>query len=303
MALLFNDIDSPAAAANFVIKDGTTQGFKADVVEESKSRIVFAYFYSPTNCAACKQFTPILEKYIKLANGKAILVKFSVEENQQLAMQLGVQSVPTTMIFAKGGLVDGFAGAISETQLKTVMQALIGKDALSLDQMLKEANEKLQEGDINVALEGFTAVLEKDELNSAAFAGMIRAFIQMKQLDAAQDLVDGLEETIKSPELEAAKTALKLAIETKDAPSPDELAEKVKKNPDDLRAAFDYAVALFAAGEAEKSIDALIDIFRKDREWNNDAARQQLFKIFASLGNTNPITVAGRRKLSSLIFS
>ena len=300
MSLIFEDAAS-VPAQKPVVKTGTMQSFKADVVEESKDKIVLAYF--ATKNPACDQFAALLEKYVRLANGKAVLVKFDIMDVQPLAMQLGIQSVPTTMIFAKGGLADGFAGAISEAQLKNVMQALIGKAALSLDDMLKGASEKLNNGQAQEALEAYAAVLEKDEANPAAFAGMIRAFILLGQLDAAQDLADGLDASVKSPELEAAKTALKLALEAKNAPSPDSLAQKVEKNPDDLQIRFDYACALFAANQAEQAIDQLIAIIQKDREWNNDAARQQLFKIFSALGLMNPVSVAGRRKLSSLLFS
>lgn len=302
MALIFEDLNNVAAPQDNVVKTGSMQSFKADVVDDSKNRVVLAYFLSPQN-PACEQFGQLLEKYIRLAGGKAALVKFDVAQVQQLAMQLGIQSVPTTMIFAKGGLVDGFAGAIPETKLKTVMQALIGKAALSLDEMLKNAAEKLNAGQAQEALEIYAAVLEKDETNPAAFAGMLRCFIQLKQLDAAQDLADGLDASVKSPELEAAKTALKLALESQNAPDPDDLKQKAEQNPDDLQVKYDYARALFAAGQAEQAIDRLIEIIKTEREWNNDAARQQLFQIFAALGQTNPVTVAGRRKLSSLLFS
>lgn len=301
MPLLFEDIQNTPAAPS-IVKNGTMQSFKTDVVEDSKNKLVFAYFTSIQSPAA-EQFAGLLEKYIRLADGKAVLVKFNLEEVQPLAAQLGIKTIPTTMIFSQGGLADGFAGAIPESQLKMLMQALIGKAALSLDEMLKEAAEKLSEGDASTAMELYTSVLEKDEANPAAFAGMIRTFIQMKQFEAAQDLADGLEDTVKSPELEAAKTALKVALESKDAPAPSDLAAKAEKNPDDLQIQYDYAVSLFAAGEQEKAIDILIAVIAKDKEWNNDAARQQLFKFFTALGNTNPITVAGRRKLSSLLFS
>ena len=302
MSLIFEDINSLPAAADNVVKTGTMQSFKEDVIEDSKNRIVLAYFTSPKN-PSCEQFAVLLEKYVRLANGKAALVKFDLLDVQPLAMQLGIQSVPTTMIFAKGGLVDGFAGAIPESQLKTVMQALIGKAALSLDEMLKNASEKLNNNQFQEALEAYAAVLEKDETNPAAFAGMIRAFIQLGQIDAAEDLANGLDASVKSPDLDAARTALKLALEAKNAPSPDSLEQQLEQNPQDLQLRFDYACALFSANQPEKAIDQLIAIIETDREWNNDAARQQLFKIFSALGLMNPITIAGRRKLSSLLFA
>lgn len=302
MALIFEDLNNAAPAKDDCVKTGTVQSFKADVVDDSKKRAVLAYFYSDAD-PACAPFAALLEKYVRLANGKSALVKFDINGARPLIMQLGIREVPTTMIFANGGLVDGFAGAIPEPQLKSVMQALIGKAALSLDEMLKAAKKLLDDGQAQQALESFAAVLEKDEANADAFAGMIRAFIALKQPDAAKDLADGLDASVKSPELDAAKIALKLAIEAQNAPDPDDLKKKVDANPDDLQARYDYAVALFAAGQAEAAIDGLVKIIAAEREWNNDAARQQLFKIFAALGQTNPVTVAGRRKLSSLLFS
>ena len=302
MALLFEDINHVTAAPDNIVKKGTTQSFKTDVVDDSKNRIVLAYFSSAQN-QVCKQFEQLLEKYVRLADGKAALVTFDIEEAGPLAVQLGVQSVPTTMIFAKGGLVDGFAGTVAETQLKAVMQALVGKAALSLDEMLKSAAEKLKNNQTQEALETYSAVLEKDETNPAAFAGMIRCFIRLNQLEAAQDLAEGLDASVKSPELDAAKTALKLALDAKNAPKPDDLKQKIDQNPNDLQARYDYANALFAAGQPEEAIDQLIEIIKTEREWNNDAARQKLFQFFAALGQTNPVTVAGRRKLSSFLFS
>ena len=302
MALIFEDLKNGAGKHDSVIKQGTMQSFKSDVMEESKNRIVFAYFQSAKN-PKCEQFAQLLEKYIRLSNGKAVLVKFNIEECQSLAIQLGIQGVPTTMIFAQGGLADGFAGVVPESQLKSFMQALIGKAALSLDEMLKDAAEKLAQGQAQEALEEYAAVLEKDEANPSAFAGMIRCFIDLKQFDAAKDLADGLEDSIKSPDLQAAKIALKLALESQNAPELDEIKGKLLQTPEDLQLHYDYARALFAKGHPQEAIDQLIFIIKKEQNWNNDAARQQLFQIFSALGQTNPVTVAGRRKLSSFLFS
>lgn len=301
MPLIFEG-NRPSAPEASPVKTGTVQSFKADVIDASKTKPVFACFISKADPASV-QFAALLEKYVRLADGKAALVNLNVEECQNLAIQLGIRSVPTTFVFIQGAPADGFAGAVPESQLKTMMQALIGKAALSLDEMLKRADELLNAKDADGALEAYAAVLAKDETNPKAFAGMIRAFILKKDFAAAQDLADGLDESVNSPELKAAKTALNVALETKDAPLPETLAKKVEENPSDLQARFDYAVSLFAAGESEKAVDMLISVIRDDREWNGDAARQQLFKIFTALGNSNPVTVAGRRKLSSLLFS
>lgn len=301
MPLIFDGVQNKTAAKPSV-KTGTMQSFKSDVIDASKAKPVFACFIAAADPASV-QFAKTLEKYVRLADGKADLVVFHAEDSGPLAVQLGVKSVPTTMIFSQGRPADGFAGAVPETQLKMIMQAVIGKAALSLDEMLEQAGETLKAGDPDTALQLYAAVLGKDEANPKAFAGMIRSFIAKKDFDAAKDLAEGLDDTVKSPELDAAKTALKVALETKDAPSPDDLEEKVAANPDDLQLRFDYAVSLFVASQPEKAIDLLISIIKQDREWNGDAARQQLFKFFTALGNSNPVTVAGRRKLSSLLFS
>lgn len=301
MPLIFEGNQSPTPDAS-PVKTGTAQSFKTDVIDASKTKPVFACFISKADPASV-QFAALLEKYVRLAEGKAALVNLDVEECRNLAIQLGIRSVPTTFVFMQGAPADGFAGPVPESQLKMMMQALIGKAALSLDEMLKRADELLNAKDADGALEAYAAVLAKDEINPKAFAGMIRAFILKKDFAAAQDLADGLDENVSSPELKAARTALKVALETKDAPSPETLAKKVEENPSDLQARFDYAVSLFAAEENEKAVDLLVSIIKDEREWNNDAARQQLFKIFTALGNSNPVTVTGRRKLSSLLFS
>lgn len=301
MPLIFDGIENIPNKENF-IKTGTLQTFKADVIDASQKRPVLACFISAAD-PACVQFTALLEKYVRLADGKAALVKLNIEECKNLAVQLGIRTVPTTFVFMQGAPADGFAGAVAEPQLKMMMQALIGKAALSLDEMLKQGEDCLNAGKADDALQLYTAILAKDETNPKAFAGMIRAFILKKDFAAAQDLADGLDDSIKSPELNAARTALKVALETKDLPSSESLAKKAEENPADLKARFDYAVSLFAEGQQEKAIDILISIIKEDKEWNNDAARQQLFKFFTALGNSNPVTVAGRRKLSSLLFS
>lgn len=285
-----------------IVKDTTMQTFKQDVIEESKSRIVFLYFYSVTDPVSVK-FEPLLEKYVKLANGKAVLVKMTVEEGRAIAMQLGIRGVPTTLIFTKGNMADGFSGPVPEQQLKMLMQALIGKDALSLDELLKEAKAHLENNEINQALDAYTQVLEKDEANQKAFAGMIRCFIAKGDLAAAKDLSDGLEENLKDSELQAARSALNLALAAQNAPKPDDLAQKVAANPDDLQARYDLAQALYAAGKPAEAMDELLEIIARDQKWNDDKARALLFEYFKAIGLMNPLTVEKRHKLSGIIFT
>ena len=301
MPLNIGDLQSKAIEKVYV-KETNLQTFKQDVIEESKSKTVLLYFYSPVDSDSQK-FAMLLEKYVRLADGKALLVKANVEELRPVAMQLGIRSVPTTLVFSKGAMADGFAGALPEQQLKMLMQAVIGKDALSLDELIKQAKDFLDAGETQTALEYFTKVLEKDESNPQAFAGMIRCFIASGDLNAAKDLAEGLEDSLKHPDLEAAKTALKVALAAKGAPAPAELETKLKANPDDLQLRFDYATALFAANRPAEAMDELLTIIQKDRQWNEDKARQQLFEYFKVLGQMHPITVEKRRRLSSLLFS
>lgn len=284
------------------IKNGTMDTFQQDVLVACQKQTVFVYFSSLSADDETEKFGAMLEKYVKLAKGKVVLVKYMIESNQQLAMQLGVRQLPTTLIFAHGTMADGFAGTIKENQLKQVMQALAGSAVLSLDELLKNAQTLLNEGKTEEALQAYSSVLEQDESNPNAFAGMIRCFIASKQFDAAKDLSDNLEESVKSPELDAAKKALTIALENKDAPDVGETKARLDKNPADLQARYNYAFALFGAGECEQAIDELLTIFMTDKEWNNDAARQLMFKIFTVLGPSDPITLKGRRKLSSAVF-
>ena len=284
------------------IKNGTMDTFKQDVLVACQKKTIFVYFSSLSANDETEKFGAMLEKYVKLAKGKVGLVKFMVESCQQLAMQLGVQQIPTTLIFAHGTMADGFAGTINENQLKQVMQALAGSAVLSLDELLKTAQKLLNDGKIEEALQTYNAVLEQDESNANAFAGMIRCFIASKQFDTAKDLADNLEESVQSPELDAAKKALTIALENKDAPDVGQAKADLDKNPTDLQARYNYALALFGAGECEQAIDELLTIFMTDKEWNNDAARQLMFKIFTVLGPSDPITLKGRRKLSSAVF-
>ena len=185
MPLIFDGIENIPNKENF-IKTGTLQTFKADVIDASQKRPVLACFISAAD-PACVQFTALLEKYVRLADGKAALVKLNIEECKNLAVQLGIRTVPTTFVFMQGAPADGFAGAVAEPQLKMMMQALIGKAALSLDEMLKQGEDCLNAGKADDALQLYTAVLAKDETNPKAFAGMIRAFILKKDFAAAQD--------------------------------------------------------------------------------------------------------------------
>lgn len=289
-----------APASSAAVKTGTEEAFRADVVEESKNKIVLAYFWSPKSDQSAK-FAALLEKYVTMAGGKAALVKYDIDACQRLAMQLGIRGVPTTLVFAKGGMLDGFAGALPESQLKQVMLSLLGKDAVSADELLKKADEVMKTGDADAALAAYSAVLEKDPSCPDAFAGMIRCFIAQKQFDAAKDLAEGLEDSVKSPALDAAKTALKLALENRDAPAIADAKAAAEARPDDADAQIAYAAALFADAQTEKAVELLLAVFEKDT--TNEKIRDALFKQFAALGPADPVAKAGRRKMTSLLYA
>ncbi len=289
-----------APASSAAVKTGTEEAFRADVVEESKNKIVLAYFWSPKSDQSAK-FAALLEKYVTMAGGKAALVKYDIDACQRLAMQLGIRGVPTTLVFAKGGMLDGFAGALPESQLKQVMLSLLGKDAVSADELLKKADEVMKTGDADAALAAYSAVLEKDPSCPDAFAGMIRCFIAQKQFDAAKDLAEGLEDSVKSPALDAAKTALKLALENRDAPAIADAKAAAEARPDDADAQIAYATALFADAQTEKAVELLLAVFEKDT--TNEKIRDALFKQFAALGPADPVAKAGRRKMTSLLYA
>ena len=289
-----------APAPSAAVKTGTEEAFRADVVEESKNKIVLAYFWSPKSDQSAK-FAALLEKYVTMAGGKAALVKYDIDVCPRLTTQLGIRGVPTTLVFAKGGMLDGFAGALPESQLKQVMLSLLGKDAVSADELLKKADEVMKTGDADAALAAYFAVLEKDPSCPDAFAGMIRCFIAQKQFDAAKDLAEGLEDSVKSPALDAAKTALKLALENRDAPALADAKAAAEARPDDADAQIAYATALFADAQTERAVDLLLAVFEKDT--TNEKVRDALFKQFAALGPADPVAKAGRRKMTSLLYA
>ncbi len=286
-----------------LIKDSDAVNFAADVIEASKQVPVIVDFWAP-GCGPCKQLTPALEKLVKKGAGLVRLVKINVDENQDVAAQFRVQSVPTVYGFKDGQGVDGFMGALPESQLQAFIDRLTDGAKAPVDEALAVAEEALNEGSASTALGIFAQVLKQDTTNAKAAAGIIRSYMVGGQMDQARRIADELAQDLTSqPEVQAAITALVLAEESGAGGNVSELMDKVAMNPGDNQARFDLAVALYGVGETESAIDALMDLVRRDRAWNDEAARTQLVKIFEALGPTHPLTVAGRRKLSSVLFS
>lgn len=290
------------------IFDAGMNDFEERVLKASMSMPVIVDFWAPW-CGPCKQLMPTLEKIVNAAGGKVLLAKVNIDENQQLAMALRVQSVPTVYAFFGGRPVDAFQGLLPESQVKAFVDKLIAAarqaqpDAIDIPEALKGAAQALSSGDHQAAQMIYAQVLEQDEKNAEAFVGVVRTFIASGDLDEAKNLIEHAPDDIKKDsKFAAAKTALELASVKPDG-SADAHQKKVDQNPDDHQARFDLALSQFAAGQKEQAIDNLLEIVQRNRTWNEDGARKQLLKFFEALGFSDPLAVEGRKKLSSLLFS
>ena len=295
---------SAAGAGDDVIKDATDQTFMADVIEASQDVPVIVDFWAPW-CGPCKTLGPALEAEVKAARGKVRMVKVNVDENQAVAGQLRVQSIPTVYAFFQGQPVDGFQGAQPPSQLKefvTKLAAMSGDDGLGA--ALDEAEQMLDTGAATDAAQVFAAVLAEEPDNARAFGGLARANIAAGNLDQAEALIANAPAAIAAaPEVDAARAKLALARQAENAGPVDELRAAVDADPDDHQARFDLAQAQYAAGQVADAIDTLLELFRRDRDWNDGAAKAQLFTIFEALKPNDPLAAKGRRKLSSMIFA
>ena len=296
-----------ADAPGDLIKDVSEADFMTEVIEASQTVPVIVDFWAPW-CGPCKTLGPALEAAVTKAKGAVRMAKVNVDENQMIAGQLRVQSIPTVYAFYQGQPIDAFQGALPPSEIDAfvakVVEAAGGDASGGLDEAIEAAEQMLDEGAAADAAQTFAAILQEDPASAPAFAGMVRSYIAMDDLDQAEAILNGAPAEIsEAPELEAAHAQLELARQAQDAGPVGELKATVEADPDNHQARFDLAQALQAAGQSQEAVDELLELFRRDAEWNDGAAKQQLFTVFEALKPNDPIVLNGRRKLSSMIFA
>ncbi|WP_029058093.1 thioredoxin [Stappia stellulata] len=304
---LVGDLARPApaggAAAGDVIIDVTTQTFMSDVIEASRERTVLVDFWAPW-CGPCKQLTPILEKAVESARGAVVLAKMNIDENPEVASQLGIQSIPAVIAFKNGQPLDGFMGVQPESQIKSFIERVAGPVGPSeAEQVLTEADAAHEAGDLARAAELYAGVLSMEPENAKAFGGLAQCMVATGDVARAKEVVEAAPESIANdPAMAAAKAAIELAEQAGSLGDLAELEARIEADPDDHQARFDLAVALGSGPDKEKAVDHLIEIVRRDRAWNEDGARLQLLQFFEAWGPKDPSTGYGRRRLSSVLF-
>jgi putative thioredoxin len=292
------------ATADSAVIDTTTESFLKDVIEESKRQPVLVDFWAPW-CGPCKQLTPILEKAVKAAKGKVKLAKMNIDEHPAIPGQMGIQSIPAVIAFANGQPVDGFMGALPESQVIAFLERVTkGKIGGEEKDLLKTADDALAAGNAAEAANLYGQLLKEDSGNVAALAGLARCYVATGNIEQAKKTLAMVPEArLNDSAVVAARAALDVAEQAKSVGPIDELEKKVAANPLDHQARFDLATALNAKGKRAEAADHLIQIVTRDRKWNEDGARKQLVQFFEAWGPMDQATVEGRKRLSSILFS
>jgi putative thioredoxin len=298
------DVGVATLAADGLVKDTTTQTFMKDVIEESRRQPVLVDFWAPW-CGPCKQLTPVLEKAVRSAKGKVKLVKMNIDEHPAVPGQMGIQSIPAVIAFVNGQPADGFMGALPEGQVTAFLERITKQEIGGEEkELLQAADATLAAGDPAGAAELYSEVLANDPANVHALAGLARCHLETGNIEQAKQVLGQVPEAKRNETVvAAARAALEVAEQAAHLGPVAELEKKVAANPLDHQARFDLAVALNANNRRQDALDNLIEIVRRDRKWNDDGARKQLVQFFEAWGPTDEHTIAGRRRLSSILFA
>ena len=299
------ELNQPNVEENHV-KDVNEETFMDDVIEASKSSPIVVDFWAPW-CGPCKTLGPALEAEVKATNGKIKMVKIDIDQNQNLASQMRIQSIPAVFAFVDGQPIDGFMGAKAPSELKSFIDKLLEKvtdDDGDLSEAIAVANEMLNAKEFNDAAETFEAILGEDPESALAFVGLFNAKMGAKKINDAKTMLEEIPEALKNKsEILALQAQIDLSNQAEGVGEINDLRSTLTNDENNHQARFDLALALFTKGETSEAIQELLTIFKVDQEWNDDAARQQLFKFFDILGSENPITLSGRRQLASMLFA
>ena len=289
-----------------LIKDVNEDTFMDDVIEASKSSPIVVDFWAPW-CGPCKTLGPALEAEVKATNGKIKMVKIDIDQNQNLASQMRIQSIPAVFAFVDGQPIDGFMGAKAPSELKVFIEKLLEKvtdDEGDLSEAIAVADEMLEAEEFDDAAETFEAILGEDPNSSLAFVGLFKSKMGAKKISDAKKMLEEIPDTLRNkPEILALQAQIELTNQAEGIGELNDLRKLLSTDVNNHQVRFDLALALFTKGETSEAIQELLVIFRVDQDWNDDAARQQLFKFFDILGGEDPITLSGRRQLASMLFA
>ena len=299
------ELNQPNVEENHV-KDVNEETFMDDVIEASKTSPIVVDFWAPW-CGPCKTLGPALEAEVKATNGKIKMVKIDIDQNQNLASQMRIQSIPAVFAFVDGQPIDGFMGAKAPSELKSFIDKLLEKvtdDDGDLSEAIAVANEMLNAEEFNDAAETFEAILGEDPESALAFVGLFNAKMGAKKINDAKTMLEEIPDALKNKsEILALQAQIDLSNQAEGVGEINDLRSTLINDENNHQTRFDLALALFTKGDTSEAIQELLTIFRVDQEWNDDAARQQLFKFFDILGSENPITLSGRRQLASMLFA